>query len=101
MDVRNYFFLGLIHLPPVTSEIIIQATAAHEKAVLCAPMPIARKIIPRTRKIVDTLRRFIFIIVSLKQLRRGGMIIDLCRTVKITPKGCHIFSTELCRPFGI
>jgi hypothetical protein len=30
MDVRDYFLLGLIHLPPEAIEIIIQTTAAHE-----------------------------------------------------------------------
>jgi hypothetical protein len=65
----SYFFLGpvlrLIHLPPVTSEIKMNATAAHEKAVLFVLMPIARKAIPRMRKIVDIVRRSSFIIVSL------------------------------------
>jgi len=60
MDVSNYFLLGFIHLPPATSEIIIKATAAHEKAVMCVPTPTVRKAIPRTRKTADTLRRFIF-----------------------------------------
>jgi hypothetical protein len=29
------------------------------------------------------------------------MIIDLCKTVTITPKGCHGLTEELCHPFGV
>jgi hypothetical protein len=65
MDVSNYFLLGLIHLPPETNEIMMQTTAAQEKAVMCVPIPIARKAMPRIRKTVDIIRRFIFIVASL------------------------------------
>jgi hypothetical protein len=29
------------------------------------------------------------------------LIMDLFKTDKITPKGCHVFSGESCHPFGI
>jgi len=34
-----------------------------------------------------------------KQLRRSGMIIDLFKTKKITPKGCHFFAGKPCHLF--
>jgi hypothetical protein len=65
MDVGNYFLLGFIHLPPATSEIIKQITAAHEKAVILVLMPMVKNTIPRISKYPDSLRRSIFIITSL------------------------------------
>jgi hypothetical protein len=46
----DYFLFGLIHLPPAASEIKMQITAAHEKAVFFVLMPIVRNIIPRISK---------------------------------------------------
>jgi len=67
MGVRNYyFFLGFIHLPPAASEMIMQATAAHEKALFFVPMPRVRKAIPRISKYPDSLRRSIFMIYPFK-----------------------------------
>ena len=44
------------------SERTINATATHEKAVLSAARPIARKAMPRMRKTVDVLRLLGFIV---------------------------------------
>jgi hypothetical protein len=67
MDVSNsYFLLGLIHLPPATSEIKMQITAAHEKAVMCVARPMVRNTIPRISKYPDSLRRSIFMIYPFK-----------------------------------
>jgi hypothetical protein len=62
MAVRDYLFRGLINLPPVTSEVTMQATATHEKMLLPVLMPMVRKTIPRISKYPDNLRRLIFIV---------------------------------------
>ena len=54
----HYFFLGLIHLPPVMSEMRMNTIAAYEKAVLSMLIPIVRNAMPRIRKTIETLRLF-------------------------------------------
>jgi hypothetical protein len=59
-----------------------------------------------TRKIAPTGKFTTKVYTSIHQQADGlqnreVLIIDLCKTVNITPKGCHAFTEELCHPFGI
>lgn len=52
------YFLGLIHLPPMTRDSRTKTMAIHENAVLLVESPMVRKTSPRTRKIDDAFLRF-------------------------------------------
>jgi len=57
----DYLFLGLNQRPPSTSEMMMKMMATHVNVVLSVERPMAKKAMPRIKKILDVLRLSNFI----------------------------------------